>query len=127
VDGHHLPAATVKTMVRSKSPARTILITDATSAADCAPGRYELNGEIVVLSEDGRVSPPGKPWLAGSALRLDHAIVNAVRFTGLPLETVWKMASTQPANYLGLQPVGTIIADWDSATSELTNLKIIDS
>src|SRR5207245_9153695 len=35
VDGHHLPAATVKSMVRAKSPARTILVTDAMAAAGC--------------------------------------------------------------------------------------------
>jgi N-acetylglucosamine-6-phosphate deacetylase len=33
VDGHHLPAATVKSMLRAKSPRRSILVTDATSAA----------------------------------------------------------------------------------------------
>ncbi|MFO1512037.1 MAG: hypothetical protein U1F83_03840 [Verrucomicrobiota bacterium] len=49
-DGHHLPPATLKAMLRAKTPARTILITDATAAAGCAPGRYELNGETVVLS-----------------------------------------------------------------------------
>ena len=124
VDGHHLPASTVKTMIRAKSPARTILITDAIAAAGCPPGQYELNGEIVVLSEDGRVSPPGKPWLAGSALRLDQAIVNAVRITSLPLETVWAMASTHPAHYLGLQTVGKVSGNWNPAGSSLTHLKV---
>lgn len=126
-DGHHLPPATLKAMLRAKTPARTILITDATAAAGCAPGRYELNGELVVLSADGRVSPPGKPWLAGSSLTLDRAVVNTVRFTGLPLETVWAMASRQPASYLGLRPVGKVIADWDAATCRLANLKVMDA
>ncbi|PYQ93008.1 MAG: hypothetical protein DMF97_20755 [Acidobacteria bacterium] len=36
VDGHHLPPATVKAMVRAKSPGRTILVTDAMAAAGCA-------------------------------------------------------------------------------------------
>ena len=127
VDGHHLPAATVKTMIRAKSSARTILITDATAAAGRPPGQYELNGEIVLLSEDGRVSPPGKPWLAGSALRLDQAIVNTVKITGLPLETVWAMASMQPASYLGLPPVGKVIAEWDATKLRLTNLRVIEA
>src|SRR6266481_5285648 len=36
VDGHHLPPATVKSMIRAKGPDRTILVTDAVSAAGCA-------------------------------------------------------------------------------------------
>ena len=39
VDGHHLPSATVRSMVRAKGPPRTILVTDATAAAACSPGR----------------------------------------------------------------------------------------
>ncbi len=35
VDGHHLPAATVKTMVRAKTPKRIFLVTDAVAAAGC--------------------------------------------------------------------------------------------
>ncbi|HEX5222811.1 MAG TPA: amidohydrolase family protein [Verrucomicrobiae bacterium] len=124
VDGHHLPAATVKVMVRAKAPARTILISDATGAAGCPPGQYELSGATVVLDENGRVSQPGKPWLAGSALCLDQAIANAVRMTGLPLETVWAMASTQPANYLGLQPAGKVTVNWDANGFRLTELKV---
>ena len=32
-DGHHLPATTIKAMVRAKTPARSMLVTDATAAA----------------------------------------------------------------------------------------------
>src|SRR5919197_400892 len=38
VDGHHLPPATVKAMVRAKGAQRTVLVTDAIAAAGCAPG-----------------------------------------------------------------------------------------
>lgn len=82
VDGHHLPAATVKAMVRAKTPARTILVTDAIAAAGCAPGLFELGGVTVELDANGRVAEPGKPWLAGSSLAMNNAVANAVRFTG---------------------------------------------
>jgi N-acetylglucosamine-6-phosphate deacetylase len=127
VDGHHLPPATVKVMVRAKSPVRTLLVTDATAAAGRPPGTYELNGEKVVLSEGGRVAQPGKPWLAGSALTLDRAVANTVKFTGLPVEPVLHMASTQPAKYLGLQTSGWITADWDAAECRLSVLKISEA
>ncbi len=127
VDGHHLPPATVKAMVRAKTAGRTILVTDAMAAAGCAPGEYELNGERVVLSADGRVSPPGKPWLAGSAVRMDQAVANTVKFAGLTLEEVLPMAGRRPAEYIGDKTVGRVTADWDAAESKLTNLKVLNA
>jgi N-acetylglucosamine-6-phosphate deacetylase len=113
VDGHHLPPATVKAMIRAKTPARTILVTDAVGAAGMPPGRYTLGGQEVELSPAGRVAVPGAPNLAGSALRLDVAIGNTVRFTGLPLEDVVPMASTRPAEYIGIPPAGKVVGEWD--------------
>lgn len=113
VDGHHLPPATVKAMVRAKGAARTILVTDAVAAAGCAPGPYRLGDISCDLSEDGRVSLPGTPYLAGSALTLDRAIANTVRFTGLPVNEVIPMASTIPASYLSTTTLGRVVADWD--------------
>ncbi len=119
VDGHHLPAATVKAMVRAKGIGRTILITDAGAAAGCAPGTYTIGGVTCVLGADGRVSLPGTPYLAGSSLRLNDAIANAVRFTGGSLHDAAAMASTIPAAYLGTPTLGRLVADWDAATCSL--------
>jgi N-acetylglucosamine-6-phosphate deacetylase len=126
VDGHHLPPATVKTMIRAKTPQRAFLVTDAVAAAGCVPGVYELNGQQVVLSADGRVAQPGAPWLAGSAITLDRAVANTVKFTGLTLEEVLPMASTQPANYVGDHAAGRVRAEWDAADCRLSNLKVFD-
>ena len=127
VDGHHLPPATVKAMVRAKTSRRTLLVTDAVAAAGCVPGTYELNGMRVVLSEDGRVAQPGARHLAGSSITLDRAVANTAKFTGLPLEEVLPMASTQPAEYLGLQTEGRVTADWNAVEYRLDNLKVFDA
>jgi N-acetylglucosamine-6-phosphate deacetylase len=119
VDGHHLPPSTVKAMVRAKDPRWTILVTDAIAAAASAPGEYRIGDVTCVLREDGRVSLPGTPYLAGSSLTMDRAIGNAVRFTGLTIDQVLPMASTVPAVYLGLSTAGTIKADWNPHTREL--------
>jgi N-acetylglucosamine-6-phosphate deacetylase len=119
VDGHHLPPATVKSMIRAKTAARTILVTDATAAAGMPPGRYTLGGQEVELSAEGRVAAPGASNLAGSALRLDAAIGNAVRFTGLPLEEAVTMATTRPAAYIGIEPVGIATAEWEAEAGVL--------
>jgi N-acetylglucosamine-6-phosphate deacetylase len=118
-DGHHLPAATVKAMVRAKGAGRTILITDAIAAAGCAPGTYTIGGVDCVLAADGRVSLPGTPYLAGSSLTLGRAVGHMVRFSGLPLDDVIPMATTIPAQYLGTTTLGTIMCDWDPASAEL--------
>jgi len=126
VDGHHLPPATVKAMVRAKTPERVVLVTDATIAAGQPPGEYMFGDLRVRLDETGRVAVPGQPNLAGSALSVDRAIGNTVKFTGLPLETVLKMASTQPAAYLGVAPRGTVEFEWDAAASRLTVTRVRD-
>ncbi len=126
VDGHHLPPATVKAMVRAKTPQRTLLVTDAVAAAGGPPGVYQLNGQEVVATAEGRVFRPGAPWLAGSALTLDRAVGNAARFTGLPLEQILPMASSRPAKFLGLQTSGRVTADWDAADCRLSNVKVFD-
>ena len=119
VDGHHLPAATVRSMVRAKTPARTILVTDAMAAAGMPPGAYTIGGQRVELDATGRVAAPGASNLAGSALTLSAAIGHAVRFTGLPLDDVVEMASGRPAGYLGIATAGKVTAEWDAAASEL--------
>jgi N-acetylglucosamine-6-phosphate deacetylase len=100
-------------MVRAKGTRRTMLVTDAIAAAGCAPGRYTIGGVECDLDDDGRVSLPGTPYLAGSSLTMDHAIANTVRFTGLPLDEVIPMASTIPAAFLGTTTAGRVRADWD--------------
>jgi N-acetylglucosamine-6-phosphate deacetylase len=126
VDGHHLPTATVKAMVRAKGTGRTILVTDAMSAAGALPGMYGIGGVTAELSPDGRVSLPGTPYLAGSALTLERAIANTVRFTGLPIDEVVPMASTIPASYLGMATAGALTADWDPERGVLSVERVSD-
>jgi N-acetylglucosamine-6-phosphate deacetylase len=124
VDGHHLPPSTVKAMVRAKGAHRTILVTDAIDAAGCPPGPYRIGDVTCELGADGRVSLPGTPYLAGSALTLDQAIANTVRFTGLPIDEVIPMASTIPAHYLGMATAGTVTADWDAGALRVVRVQL---
>jgi N-acetylglucosamine-6-phosphate deacetylase len=119
-DGHHLPASTFKAMVRAKTPARAVLVTDAVAPAGCAPGRYRIGLIDVELHSDGRVTMLGSDRLAGSALSLDVAVGNAVRLAGVPLDDALVMASTLPARCLGLGPAGRIRGTWDAQACRLT-------
>ena len=128
-DGHHLPASTLKAMVRAKRPERTILVTDAMAAAASTASsrrynpprvaRFTLGDVVYELGANGRVSLPGTPYLAGSSLTLDRAIGNTVRATGLPLDEVIPMASATPAAFMGMNTSGRVTADWDNASFEL--------
>ncbi|HOG29521.1 MAG TPA: amidohydrolase family protein [Vicinamibacterales bacterium] len=123
VDGHHLPPATVKSMIRAKTPERVILVTDAISAAGQPPGEYQIGSSRVRLDENGRVAVPGAPNLAGSALTLDRAVANTVRFAGVTIEQALAMASTRPAAYLGVAAPGTLDVEWDAGSFTLRVLR----
>jgi N-acetylglucosamine-6-phosphate deacetylase len=77
-------------------------------------------GEVdVVVDETRRVSLTGTPYLAGSALTMPEAVANTVRFTGLALDEVLPMATTIPADFLGISVAGTVTAEWDPDTVTL--------
>ena len=112
VDGHHLDADTVKVMVRAKTPARTILVTDAMAAAGQDPGHYTLGDIAVTLDENGRVyREDGR--LAGSALTMNRAVALVTKFAGVSFDEAVAMASWVPAQSLGELPAGTIEVGWD--------------
>ena len=101
-DGHHLPFPVLKNFLRAKTFEKSILVTDAISAAGVGPGRYPLGGEEVTVSDTLRCQIPGQPNLAGSALTLDRAVLNVSRYCGVSFGDAWAMASTRPAELVGL-------------------------
>lgn len=107
-DGHHIVFPTLKNYLRAKQFSRCILTTDAMAAADAPPGRYALGRTSVDVGSSGRVSLSGTPYLAGSALTLDMALLNVTRNCDVTFAQAWEMASTQPAKLLGLRNLPTI-------------------
>jgi N-acetylglucosamine-6-phosphate deacetylase len=115
-DGIHLHPAVVKLVVRAKGTGRTILVTDAIRAAGLEDGDYDLGGQIVQV-RDG-IARTSRGSLAGSTLTLDTALRNVMRFAGLTIQDALKMATTTPAQALGLSSSKGIIqpgADADLA------------
>ena len=103
VDGIHLPPAFVKVAVRAKGLDRAILVTDATSPANCPPGRYRLGDVEVELTPENRVQVVGTRTLAGSALRMDRGVENLMRFAGLSLAQALRLATVNPARAARLE------------------------
>jgi N-acetylglucosamine-6-phosphate deacetylase len=97
VDGIHLSTSFLKTALRAKGADRSILVTDAVVVAGCQPGRHRLGVVELELRSDGRVTLADKDRLAGSALRMDHAIENVIRLAGTSLPEAITMATRNPA------------------------------
>jgi len=95
-DGIHIPPHVLKTLLRAKTPARSILVTDATSAAAAPPGLYRFAGMAIEHTTDGSVRIPGTAILAGSALTLDQAVRNLIAWNLVDAATALAMASTNP-------------------------------
>jgi len=101
-DGHHMPFGTLKNFIRAKTPARSVIITDAIAAAELPAGEYRLGRRAVVVRPDGHCSKPGEDNLAGSVLTLDRAVINVFGHCGVGFEQAWAMASSHPAALAGM-------------------------
>jgi N-acetylglucosamine-6-phosphate deacetylase len=97
VDGIHLPQSFVKVALRAKGMERAVLVTDASSPAGCAPGRYRLGEQDVDLTPDNRVVLAGQDRLAGSALSMDRGVENLMRLGGLALADAVRLATRNAA------------------------------
>ncbi len=102
VDGIHLPPSFVKCAIRAKGLEKSVLVTDATSPANCVPGRYWLGDVEVELTPENRVQITGTRTLAGSALRMDRGVENLMHFAGLRLGEALRMATTAAAQVVRL-------------------------
>lgn len=119
-DGIHIPPHALDVLLRAKGLERSILVTDATAAADTKPGLYDFAGMRIEHAADGSVREPGSVVLAGSALRLDQAVRNLVAWGFASAEQAIAMASAQPAALLGA-PLGPRSAvTWDEALTPRT-------
>ncbi len=103
VDGMHLDPSFLRVALRSKSIERTILVTDAAAPAGAVPGNYRLGELNVELTDDGRVVLTGSRKLAGSALRMNHAIAKLMRIGGVSLRDAIRTVTINPARLIGLE------------------------
>src|SRR5262245_17222837 len=103
-DGHHLPAAVVKCIVRVKTPARLILTCDASSLAGLPPGRYRDWDQDFEVLANNKIVVPGTTFLAGSGAFTDYCIAKVMEMTSVTLADAIDMASTRPRELLGLPP-----------------------
>jgi len=102
-DGHHLPPAVMRTVIRAKGVERAVLVSDALAIAGLPAGVYTsaVGGDVELLAS-GRVILKGTPYLAGSAATLSVCVGSAIRHAGVTLRDAVRMVTANPSRLLGL-------------------------
>ncbi len=100
VDGHHVHAASLRVALAAKPRGKVLLVTDAMPPVGAADPSYTLYGETITVRDGAVRNAAGA--LAGSALDMATAVRNSVQWLGVPLEEAARMASTYPAEFMGL-------------------------
>jgi N-acetylglucosamine-6-phosphate deacetylase len=99
-DGIHIHPAVMRLLITTKGPERVMLVTDSMSAADMPDGVYEFGGhEVRVIDGVARMADG---TLASSTLTMDAAVRNVISMCGVSLVDAVVMASTTPAEAIGL-------------------------
>ena len=86
--------------LRCKRPDRFMLVTDAMPIVGSEQDFFMLQGRRVSVRDGVCVDEHGT--LSGAALDMASAVRNAVEMLGVPVAQAVRMASTYPAQFLGL-------------------------
>jgi len=106
-DGHHVHPKMIDIMIRVKGTDKTILVTDAMKPTGTSTTSFEIDGMKVFIRNGGSFNKEG--ILCGSVLTMNKAIKNIIDWTNLPVHSIVKMASLNPARAIGLDSnVGSI-------------------
>ena len=100
VDGVHVHPASLRVALAAKPRGKILLVTDAMPMVGADAPSFELYGETITAIDGVVRNAAGS--LAGSALDMASAVRNTVQMLGLPLEEAARMASTYPAQFLGI-------------------------
>jgi len=100
VDGRHVDPVVLKLAMRCRPLERFMLVTDAMPCIGSDAQTFQLQGKTILVKHGACVDEHGT--LAGSALDMAGAVRNAVKLLGLSLPEASRLASRNPAEFLGL-------------------------
>jgi len=100
VDGVHVHPASLRVALAAKPRGKVILVTDAMPVVGADHPHFNLYGESIRVIDGVVRNAAGA--LAGSALDMATAVRNTVNWLNVPLAESLRMASTYPAQALGL-------------------------
>ena len=103
-DGHHLPQSALKSMIRAKGVARTIVVSDASMLAGQPPGEYYAHGNRAILEESGLLHNPDKGCLVGSSSTILECMNHLASLGLLTLEELMEVGYYNPLRLIGIDP-----------------------
>lgn len=120
-DGHHVHPAVLRLALRAKRADRFFLVTDAMPSVGTDLDSFNLLGKRITVRDGYCTDEDGT--LAGSNMDMATAVRNAVDLLGVGLVSAIRMASINPARFLGVdkdhgslapgRPANLILADSD--------------
>ncbi len=106
-DGHHVHPANLRLALRAKGTERLMLVTDAMASVGSDTAGFNLHGRTIHVANGRLTTEDGV--LAGAHLDMASAVRNAVALMGASLAEALRMASTAPADFLGLPDRGRLV------------------
>ena len=106
VDGYHVDPVVLRLALSCKRHERFMLVSDAMPPVGSDLDHFMLQGRRIDVRDGRCVDAHGV--LSGSALDMATAVRNAVELLGLAPHAAVRMASRQPAEFLGLKDYGRI-------------------
>lgn len=108
-DGLHLRQEEVAVFYKAKRASRVILVSDMMRYAGMPPGRYAWLDIEIEVTPAGKIVNVGQDNLAGASFPITRGIYNVMQFTQCPLSEAIDMATSNPANLMGLTDRGEIM------------------
>jgi len=96
----HVHPRACKILAQAKGAKNTILVTDCMAAGGLADGEYKIGDSDVIVSNGVSRMPDGT--LAGSTTTMLECVKNMHQVVGIPLEDAVQMATSTPAQVLGV-------------------------
>ena len=117
-DTIHVSVPAMKLLAKNKKADKLTLITDAMRAKHMPDGESELGGQLVIVKNGEARLVDGT--LAGSVLRMNHAVKNVVTLCGIPFTDAIDFATINPATTLGVADrLGSIKVGEDASVTVL--------
>lgn len=118
-DGIHVSNPALKLLFKNKSTDKVILISDSVRMKNLNNGIYYDGKQKVILKNNEARLENGV--LVGSVLKINEAVRNIIKYTGVDFSTAIKYATINPATNLGVDHLMGSIKE-----GKLANLVVVD-
>ena len=102
-DGAHISFFTLRNYLDLVGINRTVMVTDAISAATLGPGLHEISGMTVNVDDYGVARKPGSRNLAGSTITMPGIRENLSRHLGFDEPSIRRLIDENPRRAIGIE------------------------